>query len=201
MDKLATTHTQRTKGGAAGHWWRRLVHVLIAVLPILYYQYGGIVSAWFGATPMMLLLFVFALNILLEAIRLYFGITIWGHRDFESKQISSFAWGMFAICLVLLFFPPMFSIPIIWGCAFVDPLLGELRRTKLSFWLIEFIGLIALLLVWWIATWWLRTPWWFALFMAPVALLSEWPTLKCVDDNATMQLVPAFVIFLVLLFT
>jgi len=47
-----------------------------------------------------------------------------------------------------------------------------------------------LLLIWlgaWLA---FGTPLWMAILLAPVCMISEWPRLRYIDDNATMILIP-----------
>jgi hypothetical protein len=89
-----------------------------------------------------------------------------------------------------------FSIPIIWSWSFGDPLLGELRRYQLNEIFIWLIGIIFIAAVWLFCYWWLATPWWWALIMGPLAVASEKPTLKWIDDNALMQLIPLIVVSL-----
>ncbi|UVE59530.1 hypothetical protein [Coxiella-like endosymbiont] len=61
------------------------------------------------------------------------GWILWGQREREVKNISSFTWTVVSLCVVLLLAPgKQYAIPIIASCAFVDPFLGELRRTQLN---------------------------------------------------------------------
>lgn len=203
MDNAQRTHHSiTTKGGAVGHWWRRLIHLSIALLPILYYKWGEVAAGFFHLSPIQLVLVILLINVVLESGRLYFGLILWGHRERERKQISSLAWGILSIGLVLILAPgPLFAVPIIWSCAIADPILGELRRYSQPTWLVESVGVVVVLLIWWVSTLWLGTPWWYAVIMSPLIVAAEYPNLKWIDDNALMQLVPLlFVLLFNLLF-
>jgi len=194
---ITSKHTEQTVGGLGGHILRRLIHIATALAPILYYAYAEPVARFLHLTPKLILLIIFVLNIIFEVIRLSFGWTLIGHRRHEKKYISSFAWGIFSICLVLMLAPSrIFAIPIIWSCAIGDPVLGELRRTTLNRTWIVFIGMIVIVAIWLISSWWLGTPWRLALLMGPLIVGLEWPTIKWIDDNALMQLVPLVIILL-----
>ncbi|WP_423063694.1 hypothetical protein [Candidiatus Paracoxiella cheracis] len=193
----STKHSDQTVGGLGGHILRRVIHIAIVAVPLLYYAYAEPVARFFHLTPKLSLLVIFGVNIIVEAIRLMFGWTFVGHRRHEEKVISSFAWGIFSICLVLILAPDRsFAIPIIWSCAIGDPILGELRKTKLSRTWVAFIGVIVIAGIWWICTAWLGTPWRLGLLMGPLIVGLEWPNIKWIDDNALMQLIPLLIILL-----
>jgi hypothetical protein len=194
---LSKTHAEQTVGGLSGHLLRRVVHVAIAATPLLYYAYGATVGGWFHLTAKQILLVIIAISIIFEVLRLKFGWTVFGQRQHEAKRISAFAWGAVSVCLVLLLAPDKrFAIPIVWSCAIVDPILGELRRTHLRPLWIAALGIVAVMLIWWLATWWWQTPWLLAWLMGPLIVWLEWPNFRWIDDNALMQLVPLLVIML-----
>lgn len=89
-----------------------------------------------------------------------------------------------------------YAIPIIWSCAIVDPLLGELRRTQLSRTWIVFIGIVVVMLIWGLASWWFKLDWLLVLLMGPLVVILEWPNFRWLDDNALVQLVPLLVILI-----
>tara|TARA_B000000475_G_C15825378_1_gene377553 strand:+ start:179 stop:613 length:435 start_codon:yes stop_codon:yes gene_type:complete len=94
----------------------------------------------------------------LELIRLYFGIIIVGQREYEAKQISALAWGAFAVCLALIFSPEsknfdgmesgLYAAPLIWGLTFVDPIMGEIKRSKKGIKFAIIGGLITSYIIW-----------------------------------------------------
>ncbi len=194
---MSQSHIANTVGGLRGYILRRVVHVAIGIVPLLYYAYGAIVAQFFHLTAPQLLLVVIGLNVVIEVFRLKFKWTLLGHRVHEARTISSFAWGVLSLCLVLLFAPGKeYAIPIIWSCALVDPLLGELRRTELNRDLVMLIGMIVVALIWWLATVWLGTAWQLALLMGPLIVGLEAPNFRWIDDNALMQIVPLLIILL-----
>ena len=135
-------HVEHSVGGFGGHAFRRLTHVSMAAIPILYYTRGEEIADVFSLNPDGFVSYVFLLILIVEAIRLRFGIVIVGQREYESSQISALAWGAFAVCLTLLVtgMAPfttgtgleagIYGIPLIFGLTFVDPLMGEIKRQK-----------------------------------------------------------------------
>ncbi|OGO95432.1 MAG: hypothetical protein A3F10_03080, partial [Coxiella sp. RIFCSPHIGHO2_12_FULL_42_15] len=189
-------HAQSTKGRWYGHIFRRLVHVSMLLIPLVYYAYGESIAGFFSLSTHFFLLILLVVVMLVECLRLRLGLVIFGQRRHEARHISSFSWGMIGILLVLLISPSRsFSIPIIWCLALVDPLLGELRHLMKRVIEIEIIGVAASLAIWWICgSWWLGlSPWW-GVFMAPLTIVAEWIQLKWIDDNALMLLIPLAVI-------
>jgi len=185
---MQTSHETTTKGGWIGHWMRRSIHVGMIFVPWLYYTYN---------IPPIILWIAFAVVLFLEIIRLSLGVQLFGQRTHEAERISSFSWGAASLFLVLLLTQPMFAYPIVAACAIGDPLMGELRRAHLPSWFVAAVGILLVAGLWLIAWWWLGTPWWWAIIMGPLAVASEWPNLKWIDDNATMQLVPLLLVWLI----
>ena len=187
-------------GGVYGHLFRRGFHIGMSILPFLYFEYGETIS---GYASMSELKFVSAMIIALvtaEAVRLKFGITIFGQRDYESKQVSALAWGAFAIGLTFLTLSeyPELVWPLILSLSLGDPFLGELRRVGIESRSVFLIGTVFIMAIW-LATWHLvETPLWLAFVMAPLCVAAEWPRLRWIDDNATMLLIPLSAIIVIL---
>ena len=95
-------HAKHSVGGLGGHFFRRFTHVIMALIPVFYFTKGEQISDLFSLTSSQFVMFACFILILLEMIRLYFGIIIVGQREYEAKQISALAWGAFAVCLALL---------------------------------------------------------------------------------------------------
>lgn len=189
---------ENTKGGLSGHIARRMVHMGMALIPIIYYFWGRIIAGWFDVTPNIIVIILAGIIILAELIRLIFGVTIFGQRKHEAKQLSSFAWGTISTALVLLLAPgAKFGIPIIWACAFGDPFVGELKRLPLPNYFILGLGALFIVGIWTLCSWWFQTPYWLAWLMGPITMAVEWPNLTWIDDNATMQLVPLLLILFI----
>ena len=195
-------HVEHSVGGFGGHAFRRLTHVSMAAIPLIYYTRGDDLAGYFSVGPDELASYIFILVLVIEAIRLRFGIVIVGQREYESKQISAFAWGAFAVCLALLVtgMEPfvsgsgiksgIYGIPLIFGLTFVDPLMGEIKRQKQDMRLAIITGLAASYAIWIGCSFWLGTPLWTCILLAPLTVLGELPRIKYIDDNATMILLP-----------
>jgi len=111
-----------------GHVLRRLVHMM-APLSLVYYVLPE--PLWPGAPSNQVLLLILLEGILVfEVLRLHYRWHIIGIRDYEYNRISAATWAALAMVVTLLLFPLQLAAPAIVGMAFVDPLIGELRRHK-----------------------------------------------------------------------
>ena len=190
-------HHIQIVGGLSGHIFRRSLHVVILFIPLLYFAYAGTVAQFTGLSQEHLLLIIIALAVIFEIVRLKMGWMLWGQREREAKNISSFSWTVVSLCVVLLLAPgKQYAIPIVASCAFVDPLLGEFRRTQLNRTLIFFIAVIVVMLIWGMTVWWFKIDWLLILLMGPVVVMLEWPNFRWVDDNALVQLGTLFIILI-----
>src|SRR5262249_46455134 len=161
--------------------FRRCIHLAMVFVPLLYYHYAPRLSA-LGISPRTLLLIILAVVFIFEALRLRFGWILWGQRTLEKKTVSSMASGILGLCLVLLFSPSSaYAIPIIGSCAIVDPLVGELRNTRIPRVWIWIIGMAAVALIWWgSGRIWPTIPWLWAV-MAPLTVILERPNIPWID--------------------
>ena len=202
FDLEGRAHLENTLGGKNGHIFRRVVHLSMMIFPILYYWHGNqiaeIISKGINldVSRESLVTFILVLIVFLELVRLFFGITIFGQRTYEAKQFSALAWGGISICLCFLFAPlggykgSYIGLPIIFTISIVDPLLGETRKFMNSTRLIIILALVVSMAIWLLSSVFLETPIWLTLIMPPLAIAAEWPSVKYIDDNATMILVP-----------
>ena len=174
----------------AAHYCRRLIHLSLLPIPWLFYQYGWAIAQFFYLTPTVLLIAILVVVVLLEYLRLYFGIVVFGQRQHESRQPSSFAWGALGMVLVLVCTPKSIGIPIISSWVIGDPISGELRRLRCKKILVIIITLLVILSVWLVCHFSLGTPWWLAFIMAPITVAAEYLPPKWLDDNFTMQAIP-----------
>ncbi len=191
-----TDHVDHSHGGRAGHVARRLVHVGMAAIPWAWYAHGAALERTTGVPRDALLGGALLAIVALEALRIARGLTVFGMRAYEARQVSAVAWGGASLCLVLLFAPPIgvagaaIGAPIIVTLALADPLMGELRRARRPARAVAGAGLLVAAAVWAAAAYWLGGPGWLVAVMAPLAVAAEWPKLRWVDDNATMTLIP-----------
>jgi len=161
----------------------------------------------FSLTSSQFVMFACFILILLEMIRLYFGIIIVGQREYEAKQISALAWGAFAVCLALLLSPEsnssegmksgIYAAPLIWGLTFVDPIMGEIKRSKKGIKVAIIGGLITSYFIWFGSSYLLGTPILASMILAPLTVLGELPSVKWIDDNATMVLLPLTILLII----
>jgi len=192
-----TNPVELSVGGMGGHIFRRSIHLGMSFLPLIYFDYAESVSDKIGLTlPQFVSVAIFTLFVL-EGLRLGFGITIYGQREYEANQISALGWGAFGIGMVFLMAPTeAYAWPLILSLSLGDPLLGELRRRGMTSRDVIVTSTVFLFFVW-IACWHLfGTPFWMAFIFAPLCIAAEWPRLRYIDDNATMVLIPLGMILL-----
>lgn len=175
------------------HWIRRLIHINQIWFPLLYYNFDHIYQ---GINKNYIVIFICLLIMLIEAIRLKYKILFFGQRPYENRQISAFAWSAWSISIVLLWAPPIglygagLSFPLIASMSFIDPLLGELRRYKVSSWLCNILGLICCYALWLWAFNFFQIAIKYCILLPPLIVMSENLKLKWIDDNALMLFVP-----------
>ena len=187
-----TDPVDHSVGGMYGHMFRRGFHIGMSIIPFIYFEFGEIIADYFSVTVIQVVSFLTLVLVFGEALRLKLGITIFGQRDYESKQVSALAWGGFAVGMTFLILPehPEFVWPLILSLSLGDPFLGEIRRMGLESKAVFLYGSIFIALIWIACSFQVDTPLWMAVVMGPLCVAAEWPRLKWVDDNATMLLIP-----------
>ena len=192
-------HVGHSVGGMGGHAFRRLTHVSMASIPYLYYVHGERISSYFSLQAREFVSVICILILVIELVRLKTGIVIVGQREYESSQISALAWGALAVALAILIAPDgdngtmeagKYGAPIILGMTLVDPVMGEINRTKKNLRTAIFTGLIVSYIVWIGCHFWIGTELIAALLLAPLTVLGEILPTREIDDNATMVLFP-----------
>ena len=182
-------------GGMSGHIFRRFFHLAMCVLPILYFEVGENVADSVGLTLDEIVASVVIIAALGEALRLKMGFTVFGQREYESQQVSALAWGALAIGLVFLITPTKaYAYPLILTLTFGDPFMGELRRRGVESSSVISYACVLVLAIWLLCWYMFDTPLVACLIVAPIAVFSETPRLRYIDDNATMLLIPLAVV-------
>ncbi|HJO42060.1 MAG TPA: hypothetical protein QF508_01485 [Candidatus Thalassarchaeaceae archaeon] len=197
-------HIQHSVGGAGGHWFRRITHVSMFLIPLAYHLYGVEIANMVNLEPRDFVIAVGIAFVIIEAIRINFGIIIVGQREYEANQVSALAWGAIAVCLTLIIAPQegegleagKFTIPIICGLTFVDPLMGEVKRAKMGMKKAIVAGMVASYIIWLGCSVLFSTPILYAIILAPLTVLGEIPRVKWIDDNATMILFPLILLLI-----
>lgn len=183
-----------TKGGMIAHCARRLFHTLIIPVAFFYYYFlmvhvpQKILSL--GILAMIFFIFLF------EKLRIRAKLVLFGQRLYEAARLSAFAWTMLSLGIVLLILPVQFAMPIVVVCGLVDPLLGEMRLRDMNKKMVFCVGCCAAWLIWFVAAQCYHFAYWYGVILAPVTVAAEWPSLKWIDDNALMMLVPLLGILL-----
>jgi hypothetical protein len=192
-----TDPVEQSKGGIYGHILRRVIHLSMSFIPFFYFEFGQICAELVGLELPQLVSVFILLMVTAEAVRLKFSITIFGQREYEAHQVSALAWGAIGIGLALLMAPKAEYIwPLVLSLSLGDPLMGELRRKGFNDKQVMIYSTLAITIIW-LACWNLvATPLWLIPIMAPLCMISEWPRLRWIDDNATMVLIPLCAILL-----
>lgn len=178
-----------TEGGVAGQRFRRVLHISMVIVPLVYYY-----LLFSLTTPMQLLLVLFYVQLLVlvvEGVRLASGALFFGQRAHERNQLSSFAAGSIGLFLVLLFAPsPIIGVAIIASCAFADPFAGWLRahtqcvrRSMLGTWLL-------VTLIWLICHWYGGLSLSLCICLPPIIAMAEHCQQHYIDDNFLMMILP-----------
>jgi len=197
-------HAEHSVGGAGGHWFRRLTHVGMCVIPFAYHLWGDSIAGKVSMTPSDFVIAVAGFFIVIEVIRIKFGIIIVGQREYEAKQVSALAWGAVAVCLTLILAPQegegleagKYTIPIICGLTFVDPIMGEVKRAKMGMRAAVLVGSAVSYTIWMGSVALFSTPFLAAVLLAPLTVAGEVPRVSWIDDNATMILFPLIALLL-----
>ena len=195
-----TDPVEHSVGGISGHIARRTFHISMALIPWLWFEHGEAISKTINIGTAQFASAVVITLVIVEAARLKLGITVFGQRDYEAKQVSALAWGAFAIGITFLTIPdrPEFVYPLVLSLSFGDPFLGELRRRGLSSQQVFIGGSIFLALIWGGGWYLFETPLFLVPLMAPICVAAEWPRLRWIDDNATMMLIPLAVVLIII---
>ncbi|MEI6795757.1 MAG: hypothetical protein WCK39_02735 [Methanomassiliicoccales archaeon] len=176
-----------------GHLLRRMVHMCTPVFLIYYILPDPL---WVGGVSKQIgVIFIMVAALIFEVYRLRHQTKIIGMRDYEYHRVSAAAWTSVALTIVLLLFPIQVAAPALFGMAWVDPLMGEMRMRKSRFypklpiiayfviafaaisvfWQFSYVGLIA------------------AALGTPVAIWAELKRDWKVDDDFSMIVLPALV--------
>lgn len=200
-------HAKHSIGGDFGHTIRRLTHISMVVIPLLYYIHGESISSKLNMTQQELVSLICVFILMVEGIRLKMGIVIIGQREYESNQISALAWGTLSVSIALLVSPTngnqglnsgLYGIPIIFGLCVVDPVMGEVKRRTEGLKLAVIIGLTTSYCIW-LGCWhYVDTPLIASVVLAPMTVIGELPRTRAIDDNATMVFFPLIALILIL---
>lgn len=182
------------KGGVIAHVIRRCIHVAMLGIPIIYFY---ALAPYFSQKILHVGILVFIFFVFLfEKLRIRTRLVMFAQRLHEASRVSSFAWTMLSIGIILFFAPLHFAIPLIATCAFVDPMMGELRLHHANKKIVIAFGILLALIIWFICAAIYHFSFWIGILPAVIAVIIEQPNLKWIDDNALMMLVPMLVVLI-----
>ncbi len=173
---------------------RRLVHISTPVFLIYYFLPDPL---WMGGPTRVLgLLILLAIVLVSEVLRLVYRPKIIGMRDYEQFNISAGAWAAIAMTFTFLFFPIGFAAPALMGMAWVDPVIGDLRKKRsplypslpLVLYFVIALGSMAMILGPSIGVVLA------AILATPLAILAERWKSRYVDDDFLMIVIPLLAI-------
>jgi len=111
-----------------GYYLRRAIHMLIALAPLYYVVPEELpyvhIPRWSG------LIIFLATVVIIEVVRRTRRIPLPGLRPHEVRGIASFVWAAAGVTFALWLFPQDIATAVLVGMALVDPLAGEMRRTR-----------------------------------------------------------------------
>lgn len=171
-------------------WYRRAFHTFAACF-IAYYlipeNTGDLL--WLYIAKRAVVVGAMCILISVEAIRLN-GIikteVFFGLRLYEQKRVCSYLYFGLASSLLLLLFPQAIAVPCILSASIVDPVMGELRRVAQK-WVPAVFGAVLSFGLFLICSY-DPLP---AALGACLVVIGEIGSNKYVDDDFTMQMLPA----------
>jgi hypothetical protein len=182
--------------------WRRILHGLGAGV-LLYYV---LPPRFFILLPTVdVLLLALAAVLVLEALRHVAHLELPTIRSYEVGRVSSFAYFASGLVVAVLLFPPAVATVVVLGTAFIDPLVGELRRTPTGVRLYPAVPLLAYVALGTIALvaafrWAVISAAALSIVGSVIALAVERPKSSWIDDDIAMTLVPGIALALLLYF-
>lgn len=186
-------------GGAFGHWLRRALHVLLALVPVVYYDAVPAVRQHIPEFPSPATLAILTALLLLcvEVLRLRYGFVVVGQREYERRRISGAAWSVIGGLVVLfgghLVVPEAareLAYPVFLCAGLIDPVAGELRRRRASPAARITTTAILAAAIWSGCVLALGTPPAAMVAAVPITVCVEGPRTAPVDDNLTLLVIP-----------
>jgi len=171
---------------------RRAVHLLYPI-SLAYYLFPP--DSWIGVASEILVVVVVVGFLVFEAYRLTRKVELPMIRHYERRRAGAYIFGIVGIGLGLLFFPMPITIVAVCGMAWIDPLCHATKKRSL-YPVVPLIAyfFLALALLFVFSNYSAA----FAAALAVVgtvsAIAAERPSLKMIDDDFTMVIVPLLVL-------
>jgi|GEM_PF-332658 len=174
---------------------RRIVHLSVPIT-LIYYLIPP--HMWGYMIREDALVVAFIILIIFEAIRIWKKISIPGFRPYEKGRLSAAAWAGIALFISFMLFPMEIVVPSVVAMAIIDPMNGEMRRSRYYPWIpaafsivIYFLGLLAL------SNYSIPAVFMLSITGGLIAMASEIPHLW-IDDDFMMIMVPATVLYIII---
>ena len=177
--------------------WRRIVHGSGSLVLVYFLLPNGV----FVVLPKeaVLLLALVAVGVI-EALRLGFGVDLPTLREYEARRLASYVFYAVALVIAVLLLPEGLAVAVVLGTAFVDPVAGGLRSTDtgrlvrlgVPVLLYAAMAIVALFAV---ARWPLAAALALGAAAAVVAVAVERWRYRWLDDDLTMTLAPAALLY------
>lgn len=179
------------------HWFRRVFHAFAASF-LFYYLLPD--DLWSILIKIYVPIIIVSAIAILEYRRITGEIDhqhFFGLRGYEKGRAASYLYFGMGLLLLFLFFPQQIAIPCLLCASFTDPVIGELRYywgKKRAY----LIGFLVSLFIFFIT--WYRADWWIVLAVAVLgasgAVFGEIKKWKFVDDDFTIQIIPAILLLI-----
>tara|TARA_B100000586_G_scaffold268600_1_gene245513 strand:+ start:1095 stop:1688 length:594 start_codon:yes stop_codon:yes gene_type:complete len=166
--------------------YRRFNHTAAACF-VIYFLLPSKIA---GFERIYLVIFLWAIILLIEYMRLQKNVHLFGIRDYEKDRIAGFVWFASGTFLILGFyemgaFPQSLAIATIIMAAYTDPVIGEANRKLGDNWGFG-LGLMCSFTIYLLITGAI----FYSILGSAIAVLSEKPKLKWFDDDLAMQIFP-----------
>jgi hypothetical protein len=175
--------------------FRKAVHV---AMPVFLIYYVVPVEDWIGVAREVVLVLVLLGFLVFEVLRRARGYRLYGMRDYEVAGIPAYIWAGAGLTLSFLLFPLVAVVPAVVGLAVVDPICGALRERGSPLYPSLPWAVWALITL---AAFSALTSWGYSVSLAvsfaaaSIAVAVEWPSMKYVDDDFLMMVVPGLFVW------
>jgi dolichol kinase len=180
------------------HWYRRVFHAFGASL-LFYYMLPDV--DWINILRAWVPPIIVVIAITLEILRIKGVLSsdhFFGLRMYEKNRVGSYVFFAVAILILLRFFPQQIAIPCILCACLGDPLIGEIRH-RFDMKYVYILGFL-ICMVFFLITWY-KVDLWLTLLVAVVgafgAIIGETKKFWWLDDDFTIQMVPAILLLII----
>ena len=174
---------------------RRVVHLLSALVPFLYYDLLVPLGDLYAVSPLLFVLAALISILIFDFLIIYFRWSVYGQRPYERARLSSLSFLCIGISVVLCFAANRaVATAIIVSAAVADPLMGWLKGLRYGRFVVCVAGCGVVALCWWLVGAVSVILAWQLVAISCVTVLAESPSWFWCDDDLLMQLLPLLLI-------